>query len=166
VVDAVSKNLATPCVRNPRGLLLLALAHLALGDEERATELERDGERIAGSGYDTYLSGPRTRIALARGDRAMAEALAVLPLERSFVWGPGVFTARLDVLVALRRYDSIEHEAPSLLQAGTLIEPFALRALGAARGDDELLERAQARFAALGLGWHAAQTDKLLAGLR
>jgi hypothetical protein len=77
-----------------------------------------------------------------------------------------VFTARLDVLVALRRYDSIEHEAPSLLQAGTLIEPFALRALGAARGDDELLERAQARFAALGLGWHAAQTDKLLAGLR
>jgi class 3 adenylate cyclase/tetratricopeptide (TPR) repeat protein len=166
VVDAVSKNLATPCVRNPRGLLLLALAHLELGDQERATELEREGERIAGSGYDTYLSGPRTRIALARGDRAMAEALAVLPLERSFVWGPGVFTARLDVLVALRRYDSIEHEAPSLLQAGTLIEPFALRALGAARGDDELLERAQARFAALGLGWHAAQTDKLLAGLR
>jgi hypothetical protein len=164
VVDAVSENLATPCVRNPRGLLLLALAHLLLGDEVRATELEREGEQIAGSGYDTYLSGPRTRIALARGDRATAAALAELPLERSFVWGPGVFAARLDVLVALRRYDSIENEAPSLLQAGTLVEPFALRALGAVRGDDELLDRAQALFATLGLDWHAAQTERLVAG--
>jgi hypothetical protein len=95
----------------------------------------------------------------------MAEAQAELPLERSFVWGPGVFAARLDVLVALRRYDSIEHEAPSLLQAGTLVEPFALRALGAARGDDELLGQADARFADLGLTWHMAQTERLLAGL-
>jgi hypothetical protein len=165
VVDTVTDNLATPCVRNPRGLLLLALAHLALGDEERAGELERDGERIAGRGYDTYLSGPRTRIALARGDRASAEALADLSLERSFVWGPAVFGARLDLLVALRRVEAIELEAPSLVEPGTLVEPFALRALGVARDDDDLLARADALFADLGLGWHRAQTESLVAGL-
>jgi class 3 adenylate cyclase len=164
VVDAVESNLATPCVRNPRGLLLLALAHLTLGDEARAAELERDGERIAGQGYDTYLSGPRIRIALQRGDRASVETLAALPVERSFVWGPGVYSARLDALVALGERDRIEHEAPSLLQPATLLEPFALRALGAARTDDALLARADERFAELGLEWHRSQTERLLAG--
>jgi hypothetical protein len=165
VVVAVETNLGTPCVRNPRGLLLLALAHLSLGDEARAAELERDAERIAGQGYETYLSGPRIRIALARGDRAWTEVLADLPLERTFVWGPGVYSARLDALVALGRRDRIEGEAPSLVQAGTLLEPFALRALGAARRDDDLLTRADARFAELGLHWHRAQTERLLAGV-
>jgi hypothetical protein len=165
VVDAVEANLATPCVRNPRGLLLVGLAHLTLGEETRAAELERGAERIAGHGYDTYLSGPRLRIALERGDRASLEALAELPLERSFVWGPGVVSARLDALVALARHDSIDQEAPSLLQPGTLLEPFALRALGAARGDDELLGRADVLFADLGLEWHRAQTERLLAGI-
>jgi hypothetical protein len=165
VVDAVARNLATPCVRNSRGLLLLALSHLSLGDETRALELEQEAERIAGQGYDTYLSGPRIRIALARGDRASAEALAELTVERSFVWGPAVFSARLDVLVALGQHDWIEHEAPSLLQQGTLLEPFALRALGAARHDDELLEQAEKRFRDLGLDWHRTQTERLLAGI-
>jgi hypothetical protein len=165
VLDAVARNLATPCVRNPRDLLLLALSHLSLGDETRALELEREAGRIAGQGYDTYLSGPRSRIALARGDRASAEALAELPVERSFVWGPAVFAARLDVLVALGQHERIEREAPTLLQDGTLLEPFALRALGAARRDGELLVRADERFAQLDLVWHAAQTERLLAGL-
>ncbi len=165
VVDAVEANLATPCVRNPRGLLLVGLAHLTLGEETRAAELERGAERIAGHGYDTYLSGPRIRIALERGDRPSVETLVELPLERSFVWGPGILSARLDALVALGRADWIEKEAPSFLQAGTLLEPFALRALGAARGDDDLLARADACFAELGLDWHRAQTERLLAGL-
>jgi len=165
VLDAVARNLATPCVRNSRGILLLALSHLSLGDETRAFELEQEADRIAGQGYDTYLSGPRIRIALARGDRASAESLAELPIERSFVWGPAVFAARLDVLLALGQHDRIEREAPSLLQQGTLLEPFALRALGAARHDDEHLERAQTRFEELGLAWHAAQTERLLEGI-
>jgi len=59
----------------------------------------------------------------------------------------------------------IESEVPSLLSPGTMVEPFALRALGAARSDDELLSRAQERFEELGLDWHAAQTERLLAGL-
>jgi hypothetical protein len=45
------------------------------------------------------------------------------------------------------------------------VEPFALRALGAARNDDELLARADERFAELGLAWHRSQTERLLAGL-
>ena len=162
---AIAANLATPCVRNPRDLLLLGLAHLCLGDESRATELELDGLRIAGEGYETYLSGARLRIALERGDRLAAESLIELPVERALVWGPGIFAARLDGFIALGRHDLIEREAPELVQPGTTVEPFALRALGVARGDDELLARADERFAALGLVWHRAQTERLLDGL-
>jgi hypothetical protein len=162
---AIEANLATPCVRNPRDLLLCSLAHLCLEDEQRAAELERDGLRIAGEGYETYLSGVRLRIALQRGDASAAAGLVELPVERALVWGPSIFAARLDAFVALGRRDSIESEAPQLAQPGTTVEPFALRALGVARGDDELLARADALFAELGLDWHRAQTERLLAGL-
>ena len=165
VWSVVSANLATPCVRNPRDLLLCGLAHLCLGDESRAAELERDGSRLAGEGYDAALSGPRLRIALQRGDHRAAASLLDLPVHRTLVWGPAVFSARLDAFVALGRHDLIESEAPTLAQAGTSIEPFALRALGAARGDDELLARADERFAALDLDWHRSQTERLLAGI-
>jgi class 3 adenylate cyclase len=163
--NAIAANLATPCVRNPRDLLLCSLAHLCLGDESRATELELDGLRLAGEGYETYLSGVRLRIALERGDRPAAESLVALPVERALVWGPGIFAARLDAFVALGRHVWIEREGPELAQSGTTVEPFALRALGVARSDDELLARADERFAALGLEWHRAQTERLLAGL-
>jgi class 3 adenylate cyclase len=162
---AIEANLATPCVRNPRDLLLCSLAHLCLGDEARSRELERDGMRLAGEGYETYLSGPRLRIALERGDRPSLESLVDLPVERALVWGPGIFAARLDALIALGRHDRIEAEAAPLVQPGTTVEPFALRALGLARGDDELVTRAAERFAALGLDWHAAQLERLRAGL-
>jgi class 3 adenylate cyclase len=162
---AIEANLATPCVRNPRDLLLLALAHLCLGDEHRARELERAGLRIAGEGYDSYLSGVRLRMALERGDRHALETLIELPVERALVWGPSIFAARMDSLVALGRSDGIEAEAPELLQAGTSVEPFALRALGLARHDDDLLARADDLFETLGLEWHRAQTERLLAGV-
>jgi hypothetical protein len=71
----------------------------------------------------------------------------------------------MDSLVALGRSDGIEAEAPELLQAGTSVEPFALRALGLARHDDDLLARADDLFETLGLGWHRAQTERLLAGV-
>jgi class 3 adenylate cyclase/tetratricopeptide (TPR) repeat protein len=165
VWNLVAANLTTPCVRNPRDLLLCGLAHLCLGDDGRAAELERDASRLAGEGWESYLSGPRLRIALERGDRSAAAALVDLPVERAFVFGPAVFSARLDASLALGLNDLIEREAPALVQTGTMVEPFALRALGAARGDDELLARAHERFAALGLEWHRAQTDRLLAGI-
>ena len=118
---AIAANLATPCVRNPRDLLLCSLAHLCLGDESRASELELDGLRLAGEGYETYLSGVRLRIALERGDRLAAESLVELPVERALVWGPGIFAARLDAFIALGRHDLIEREAPELAEQGTTV---------------------------------------------
>jgi class 3 adenylate cyclase len=163
--DAIAENLETPCVRNPRGLLLLALAHLCLGDEARFSELEREAARVAGEGYDTYLAGPRLRAALERGDRATVAELVELPIERSFVWGPSIFAARIDGLLALGDREAIERESPGLAKVGSYTEPFALRSLGAVRHDDNLLVRADERFAALALEWHRGQTERLLAGL-
>ena len=56
----------------------------------------------------------------------------------------------------------VEAEASRLLQPGTYLEPFALRALGLVREDASLIERAERRFEAFGLDWHAAQTRALL----
>jgi hypothetical protein len=55
----------------------------------------------------------------------------------------------------------VEELAAQLLQRGLYAEPFALRALRLVRGDDELAARGQERFGALGLAWHAAQTEAL-----
>jgi hypothetical protein len=165
VFDLVAQNLATPCVRNARDLLLGALAHVCLGDESRARELEVEAAAIEGEGHERELATPRLRIALVRGDTEAARALVRLPPMRSFVWGSTVFATLLDALTALREYERIEREAPSLMHPGTSIEPFAVRALGAARQDDELLAQADAGFRDLGLEWHRAQTERLLEGL-
>ena len=68
----------------------------------------------------------------------------------------------LDALAALGDRERIEAEAPKWLHPGTFSEPFALRALGAARDDRTLLRQALARFEAMGLSWHAEQTRRLL----
>jgi hypothetical protein len=52
-----------------------------------------------------------------------------------------------------------------LLDAASILERFALRALGVTRGDDDLRARADERFRAFGLDWHCAQTERLLAGI-
>ena len=59
--------------------------------------------------------------------------------------------------------EQVESEAPPLLVPGTYLEPFALRALASVRQDAELLDRAVASFAAMGLAWYAAETGTLLA---
>jgi hypothetical protein len=56
----------------------------------------------------------------------------------------------------------VEQEAPQLLATQPYLEPFALRALGAVRDDDDLVRRAQRGFYALGLDWHAGQTEAIL----
>ncbi len=165
VEDAVVENMATPCVRNARDLLLCAIAHETAGDVGQALELERKAEPLAGEGHERTLNPPRLRLALVRGERDRARALVRIPLQRTFVWGPAVYGTFLDALVALGEHEWIEREAPAMASPGTAVEPFALRALGAARGDDALLARAGERFQALGLTWHADQTERLLAGL-
>ncbi len=164
-VELVGKNLDTPCVRNPRDLLLCAAAHACLGDDTAARDLEKAAAEIAQVGYDSYLSEPRLRLALARGDRREVESLTTLPLERVFVWGPAVFATRLDALVALADRGRIEQEAEQLLAPGSIVEPFALRALGFARDDDALLALADDGFARHGLEWHRCQTKHLVSGL-
>ena len=58
--------------------------------------------------------------------------------------------------------ERVEDEAGRLLQPNTYLEPFALRALGVARDDARLIERAAGRFEARGLEWHGARTRALL----
>ena len=48
------------------------------------------------------------------------------------------------------------------MRPGMYLEPFALRALGIVREDDELITRALDRFEVMRLDWHAAQTRVLL----
>jgi class 3 adenylate cyclase len=163
-LEAIEENLETYCVRNSRDLFLLALAHLCIGDHDRARELERDGQRLAGEGHERELAGPQLRMALVRGDVELAAKLAQVAPQRPFVWGTSAFAARLDAFIALRDHEAIEREAPEFMTPGTAIEPFALRAVGAARGDDALLQRSQERFDDLGLHWHAAQTERLVEG--
>jgi hypothetical protein len=121
--------------------------------------------RVAGTGFESYLAGPRLRMALERGDRSLAESLVDLPVERTNVWGVGALAARIDLLAALRLGDLLEAEVSAPLDDASVLRPFALRALGIVRSDDDLLARADDRFAELGFAWHRAQTERLLAGL-
>lgn len=68
----------------------------------------------------------------------------------------------MDGLVRLGDHARIQKLAPEWLIPDTYIEPFALRALGSARGDDAMIEQAVARFEGMGLEWHAEQTRKLM----
>jgi hypothetical protein len=68
----------------------------------------------------------------------------------------------MNALVALDRRAEIEEEAPAMLKAKTYLEPFALRALGYARGDDGLVTQAVERFEAMGLDWYADETRGII----
>jgi class 3 adenylate cyclase/tetratricopeptide (TPR) repeat protein len=156
---AVEANLATPCVRNARSLLLTALAAAHAGNDETARHYERRADAVATEGYDFALAAPRTWLALLRDE--IDEVDRVEPIDLAH--GPMSYVlpaaaARLDALAALKKRSLVEREAPPLLQTGTYLEPFALRALGAVRDDDVLIEQAAARFEAIGLNWHAEQT--------
>ena len=148
-------------------LLTCALASAYLGDEEEAKRLEARSEEYGTDRYGREESP--IWLALHRGDLDAVERL-LGELER-----PGQsllrsrkltpVAARLDALAALGRRDSLERDAPSLLKAGTYLEPYALRALGLVREDSTLLEQAADRFAAMSLAWHAAQTRGVLTGI-
>ena len=161
---AVRANLATPCIRNARSLLLTALAAAYAGDDETARHYERLAEEVATEGYDFVLAAPRTWLALLRGELDRLDRLDALDLARGQTWyALPAAAARLDALAALKERSLLERDVPPLLQPGTYLEPFALRALGAVRNDELLIERAVDRFAAMGLNWHAEQSRKLLA---
>ena len=164
VRESVAHNLDTPCARNPRSLLVCALANAHRGDEDVACALEQEAEAVWMEGYPLVLNPPRIWLALARGDLDRVEQL-VREGYRHFPghwFGMSARTARLDAFAALGDRDGVEEEAVPLLEKKTYFEPFALRALGVVREDRALLEEAASRFDALKLPWHAEQTRGLL----
>jgi hypothetical protein len=163
VEDAVAANVATPCVRNQRSLLVCALARAHLSDEEEARRLEQEAEAHAMTGYGTVLDAPRVQLALQRNDLAAVESLLGEPRVRRSTWFYlSSMATRLDGLAALGERARVEAEANRLLRPDTYLEPFALRALGIVREDASLVERAADRFEAFGLDWDAARTLALL----
>ncbi len=158
VEERVAANVATPCVRNARSLLVCALAWAHEGDESRARELEAAADDLGMEGYGYALDPLRLRLALIRGDSGSVERLLEIPPAKTYTMGVGATAARLDGLAALRDRQRVEAEAGPLLRPGVYLEPFALRALGIVRGDEVLIEGAIARFEAMGLDWHADQT--------
>jgi class 3 adenylate cyclase len=162
--EAVRENLATPCVRNARSLLVCALASASLGDREAAEQWEAEADELGMEGYEAILNTPRIRLRLIENDLGRVEELLGpdYDLGRETGFFPAAAAARLDALAALGDRERLEAEAPPLLKAGAYLEPFALRALGRVREDEALIRQAVERFEAMWLGWHAAQTRALL----
>ena len=165
--DAEASN-NTRCLHNRLALLVCALAHAYLGDEDEARRLERHSEA---SGVDHY---GRTEsliwLALHRGELGRVESLLEelerpkSSLIRSRKFAP--VAARLDALAALGSEEMVERDAPPLARPGTYLEPFALRALGIVRHDATLVDAAARRFDEMALVWHAAQTRHALGAER
>jgi hypothetical protein len=162
IEEAVEANADTPCVRNARTLLVCAVAHEIEGDAAAARELERAAADVGFAEYDWALIAGRMRLAVVRGDRDAVHELLGARAYRNMSFGAAPVAVRMDALALVRDRERIEVEAPPLLQPRTLVQPFALRALGIARGDGALLTQADERFASLGLDWYRAQTEKLL----
>lgn len=164
--QAVAENAETPCVRNARSLLVCALANAHLGDPEAARRYEELAAALGIEGYGVVLDVPRMSLALVRGDLEAVERLLRTPLpERGWYRGwmaLATIVNRLDALAAVRDRKRTELEAEPHLRPGTYLEPFALRALGLVRGDEQLLSDARSRFETLGLAWHASETATLI----
>jgi class 3 adenylate cyclase len=158
---AIAASMATPCALGVWSLLACALANVQLGNEQEARRLERNAEDLGMEGYSYVFDPMHIEIAIARRDLAEVD-------RKLSEWSPGGFRdidgliARLDALIALERRAEIEEEAPAMLKPNSYLEPFALRALGYARGDVGLIRQAIERFDAMGLDWHTAKTRSLM----
>src|SRR5207245_11326089 len=115
-------------------------------------------------GYDFLLDPLPIHLAIARGDLDDVERRIPKESPPSSPRDVDILVARMDALAALGRRDQLEAEAAALLNPGTYLEPFVLRALGIVRPDRELIEKAQQRFREMGLDWHAAETEALAEG--
>jgi class 3 adenylate cyclase len=165
VIQAVEENRATPCVRNSLSLLLCAAANAKIGERAAARALGERAEGLRLEGFDDILDPARIRLALALGELDRVQQL----LDRSpsaLRTGSGWFSlvgapARLEALAAVGDRARVEAEAETLVRRGTCLEPYALRALGIARGDETFLDLARQRFEALGLVRQANETSAL-----
>lgn len=159
VEQAVVANVATPCPRNQRSLLVVALANAYLGDDDEARRVEEQADSQGIEGYGTVIAAPRQQLALQRGDLDEVAALLGEPAVRRTTWFYlSSVATHLDALAALGERKRLEAEAAQLAAGSVYLEPFALRAVGRVRQDGDLLARAAERFDALGLAWHAERT--------
>jgi len=160
VVDA-NLAAATPCCLDVSILLNCATGSAHAGDEDEARRLEAKANGLGMEGgrwYQGWFEPPKIRLALARHETGQLPELASADFD--WEWEPS--STFLDALAALGDRERIEAEAPKWMQPGSFAEPFALRALGIARGDRTLLRQALERFEAMQLSWHAEQTRRLL----
>jgi len=150
IVAAVEENEATPCPGNASALLLLAVARTREGDAAEARRLEVRAGEMGWEGYhEVDASG--LYLALARNDvDELRRRLDAEDVNAVGAWGYDSAAAFFDGLVVLGDRERIEAEAPAWLKPG-YVEPFALRALGIARGDATLTRQAAERFDAIGL---------------
>ena len=156
----MADNLATPCVRNSRSLLACAAACAALGDDAGSRALEAEAAGFVTERSARILAAPRVRLALGRGDVEAARALVEEPMfdRGSMWWYPAAVTSHLEALVTLHDRERIEREAPRFLGSRSVLEPFALRALGEVRADAALVSQAAESFARMGFERQAAIT--------
>jgi class 3 adenylate cyclase/tetratricopeptide (TPR) repeat protein len=161
----VEANLATPCPGNVASLLAAAVASAYSGEDTDSRRLEAKADAIGMEGYRMRFDPLRMRLAIARGD--LTELRRLVDGADSEWLEPYAFVptaALLDALIVLGEHERIEEQALGLVRPGTYVEPFALRALGVARGDEALLDEAIRRFQEIGLDWHAWETRRSQAG--
>ncbi|HKP09792.1 MAG TPA: hypothetical protein VJT76_03605, partial [Gaiella sp.] len=161
----VSENLGTPCIRNARSLLVEAVAHAYGGVHDDARRLEERALEIAFEGFGFRLFGPRVRLALLRDELDVVEQMIDEDVARrghDWMVTSAMVSTRLDGLLALGRLEDVEREAAPVLAVDSVLRPFALRALGLARQDDELVRAALAGFESFGLDFHAEETRLVL----
>ena len=160
---ASAENEDFPCQFNWRTLLICALALAQLGRETEARRLEERGRASAVVAGPAELEPALLRLALLRADEDEARRiLDVLPT----TGGPFDVdspAARLDALLALGERERLEAEAAPFLDEHGYTRPFALRALGIARADAALIDKAATCFQAMGIAWRAAETRELAA---
>lgn len=161
--SAVTANADTPCVLEDVVLLWCALSNVYLGANDEAKRLERVVAGLGREGYG-YRFPIDVEIAVARDDRTALERILSdwAPAGLSDLRG---LVARLDALVKLERRADIEADAPKLRIPGSYLEPFALRSLGWARVDTQMIKSAIDRFVGMGMPWHAEQTKSIGSGM-
>jgi class 3 adenylate cyclase len=156
---AVEANAATPCAANFKTLMACGVAAAFMGDTEDALRLRRSADALGMEGYRFEVD--RVELALALGELDRVKEIVSSWRPDGFLEFEGV-AALLNAFMALSRRNEIEQEAPAFLKPGSYLEPFVLRALGYARGDEDLIQQAIRLFEEIGMSWHADDTRRLL----
>ena len=164
---AVAENLETPCVRNPRVLLVSAVASELDGDSTAARALEDRalGDVDGGIRHDARhpppspCPGPERsrRVGAASSGCRTRRTVGTAGGSCSETWRRASMRLQLSGGEKTSRRKRRGHA-----RRRSYLRPFALRALGRVRGDSDLVRDALADFQSLGLDWHAAETKTYL----